>query len=62
MSDEHNQDIAKLANTLADAISETAWNQIVETACHTFKEVVSPITSLTGGIGRLIRLPNSTNL
>ncbi|WP_221249861.1 Abi-alpha family protein [Desulfuromonas versatilis] len=39
---------------LAKAIPQKAWVQIVDTACTTFKDCISPITSTASGLGRLI--------
>ena len=39
---------------LAEAIPDESWNQIVDTACNTFEKLLAPITSVTGGVGRLI--------
>lgn len=40
---------------LAQAIPDTAWEKLVETACQTFTQIFSPITATTGGLGRLIQ-------
>jgi hypothetical protein len=40
---------------LAKAIPGEAWDKLVKTACDTFQQLVAPITSLTGGAGRLIQ-------
>lgn len=40
---------------LANAIPEKAWERLVDTACQTFTQLLSPITATTGGIGRLIQ-------
>lgn len=53
MTDESSLDITGFGK-LAKAIPQKAWVQLVDTACRTFREVVAPITSLTGGVGRLI--------
>lgn len=39
---------------LAKAIPHKAWNQLVDTACTTFREALAPLTSITSGVGRLI--------
>ncbi|MGK0426014.1 MAG: hypothetical protein ACJAUR_000107 [Ulvibacter sp.] len=36
------------------AIPESAWTRTVKTACDTFESVMSPVTSTTSGVGRLI--------
>lgn len=53
MAENRSLDVAGIGK-FAEAIPDEAWNQIVETACATFKEVVAPITATTGGLGRLI--------
>lgn len=53
MTDERSLDITGVGK-LAKAIPQKAWVQLVDTACKTFREVVAPITSLTGGVGRLL--------
>ncbi len=53
MTDETSLDITGVGK-LAKAIPQKAWVQLVDTACTTFREVIAPITSLTGGVGRLI--------
>jgi len=40
---------------LAKAIPAPAWNKLVKTACDTFTQLLSPITSATTGLGRLIQ-------
>jgi hypothetical protein len=37
-----------------EAIPDEAWMTLVETATNTFKKLVHPITSVTGGLGRLL--------
>ena len=39
---------------LAQAIPDTAWKKLVDTACDTFTQIISPLTSTTAGLGRLI--------
>ncbi len=53
MSDETSLDITGVGK-LAKAIPEKVWVQIVDTACTTFRQVIAPVTALTGGVGRLI--------
>jgi len=53
MPDETSLDLVGMGK-LAKAIPPKAWVQLVDTACVTFREAISPITNLTGGIGRLI--------
>ena len=53
MSDEVSFDLAGVGK-LAKAIPAKAWNQIVDTACTAFRQVLAPVTALTGGVGRLI--------
>ena len=40
---------------LAKAIPASSWNKLVKTACDTFTQFLSPITSATTGLGRLIQ-------
>jgi hypothetical protein len=40
---------------LAEAIPETAWEKLVDTACQTFTQLVAPFTGTTSGLGRLIQ-------
>jgi hypothetical protein len=40
---------------LAKAIPASAWNKLVKTTCETFTQLLSPITSATTGLGRLIQ-------
>ena len=37
------------------AVPESAWAQLVDTACSTFKALVAPITSTSAGAGRFIQ-------
>lgn len=37
------------------AIPQSAWAQLVDTACTTLDKALSPITETTHGIGRLIK-------
>jgi hypothetical protein len=53
MSDDRSLDITG-AGKLAKAIPAKAWVQLVETACHTFRDCVAPLTATTSGLGRLI--------
>lgn len=53
VSDDQSIDLTG-AGKVAEAIPDTAWVQLVDTACTTFKDVLSPLTSLTSGVGRLI--------
>lgn len=53
MTEDRSLDLAGVGK-LAEAIPDDSWNQIVNTVCYTFKELLAPITSTTGGIGRLI--------
>ncbi len=39
---------------LPKAIPARSWNQIVRAACETSTQLISPITAITGGLGRLI--------
>lgn len=39
---------------LANAIPEQSWDKLVSTACDTFQQLIAPITSVTGGVGKLI--------
>ena len=40
---------------LASAIPEEAWKELVDTACETFEKLVSPLTEITYGFGRLVQ-------
>ncbi len=40
---------------LAKAIPKKVWKKLVDTACQTFTQLLSPITATTGGLGRLIQ-------
>lgn len=53
MSDDKSIDLTGVSK-VAEAIPDTAWVQLVDTACTTFKDVLAPLTSLTSGVGRLI--------
>lgn len=53
MSENNGLDLTGIG-TLGKAIPAKAWNELVITACSTFKQCVAPITAITGGIGRLI--------
>jgi len=53
VSDDQSIDLTG-AGKVAEAIPDTAWVQLVDTACTTFKDVLAPLTSLTSGAGRLI--------
>ena len=53
MPEENSLDLVGIGK-LAKAVPQKAWVQLVDTACRTFREIVAPITSLTGGFGRLI--------
>lgn len=53
MSDDQSIDLAG-AGKVAEAIPDTAWVQLVDTACTTFRDVLAPLTSLSSGVGRLI--------
>jgi len=44
MTEDRSLDLAGVGK-LAEAISDESWNQIVNTACYTFKELLAPITS-----------------
>ncbi|NEO52502.1 MAG: DUF4393 domain-containing protein [Okeania sp. SIO3B5] len=39
---------------LAQAIPDTVWKKLVDTACDTFSKTISPLTATTSGLGRLI--------
>ena len=39
---------------IAKSIPESSWNKLVDTACNTFTKLISPITSSTFGLGKLI--------
>lgn len=39
---------------LAKAIPQKVWNEIVNTACTTFRDCVAPVTATASGLGRLI--------
>jgi hypothetical protein len=39
---------------LAQAIPDTAWKKLVDTACDTFSRTITPLTATTVGLGRLI--------
>lgn len=53
MTEDRSVDIIGVGK-LAEAIPDESWNQVVTTACDTFKSLIAPMTSTTGGIGRLI--------
>jgi hypothetical protein len=53
MADEGSIDIIGVGK-LGKAIPQKVWNQLVDTACTTFREVIAPFTSTTSGVGRLI--------
>jgi len=40
---------------LAKAVPASSWNRLVKTACDTFTQLISPITSTTYGLGQLIQ-------
>ena len=53
MTEDRSVDIVGVGK-LAEAIPDESWNRVVSTACDTFKSLLAPMTSTTGGIGRLI--------
>ena len=53
MTEDRSLDVVGIGK-LAEAIPSEAWNKIVSTACDTFRSLLAPITSITGGTGRLI--------
>lgn len=53
MNGESSLDITGLGK-VAKAIPNKAWVQLVDTACKTFRECISPLTASTSGVGRLI--------
>ncbi|MBW4655491.1 MAG: DUF4393 domain-containing protein [Kaiparowitsia implicata GSE-PSE-MK54-09C] len=53
MAEDRSLDIVGIGK-LAEAIPEQAWTSIVNTACITFKQLISPLTAITSGTGRLI--------
>ncbi|GAX38214.1 Abi-alpha family protein [Nodularia sp. NIES-3585] len=53
MAEDSSLDLVSLRK-LTEAVLDQAWSQLVETACNTFKELIAPITSTTGDVGRLI--------
>jgi hypothetical protein len=55
MSENHGIDLVGIG-TLAKAVPAKAWNEMVSTACSTFKQCVAPIAATTAGIGRLIEV------
>lgn len=42
-------------SSVAHAIPDESWNKMVDTVVDTFKSLLSPITELTSGLGRLIQ-------
>ena len=61
MTEDRNRDVVGIgkldivgAGKLAEAIPAESWNQVVNTACNTFKSLLAPLTSVTSGTGRLI--------
>ena len=61
MTEDRNRDVVGIgkldivgAGKLAEAIPAESWNQVVNTACDTFKSLLAPLTSVTSGTGRLI--------
>ena len=44
-----------LVREIAQAMPESAWQRLVDTACTFFEDCVAPLTETTSGIGRLIR-------
>lgn len=53
MGENHGLDLTGIG-ALGKAMPAKAWNELISTACSTFKQCIAPITSTTGGIGRLI--------
>lgn len=53
MTDETSLDLVGIGK-VAKAIPAKAWNQMVATACETFRSLMAPLTATTSGIGRLI--------
>ena len=53
MTEDRSLDVVGVGK-LAEAIPSESWNQVVSTACDTFRSLLMPITSITGGTGRLI--------
>ncbi len=47
-------ELAKIEN-IAKAIPQEAWLRITNTACNALEDLISPITSTTSGVGRLIK-------
>jgi hypothetical protein len=53
MTDDGGLDVTGVGK-LAKAIPAKAWNQLVDTACTTFRDAIAPLTATTSGLGRLI--------
>jgi hypothetical protein len=53
MSEDRSLDIVGVGK-LAEAVPDQVWISVVDTACSTFKNLVSPLTAITSGTGRLI--------
>lgn len=53
MPEDNSLDVVGIGK-LAEAVPDESWNRLVDTACCTFNELLAPITSTTGGLGRLI--------
>lgn len=53
MPENHGLDLTGIG-ALGKAVPAKAWNEMVSTACNTFKQCIAPITATTAGIGRLI--------
>jgi hypothetical protein len=51
MPDDKSLDLVGLGRAL-EAIPDSEWSRVVSTATETFREVVRPITAVTGGTGR----------
>ena len=53
MSEDRSLDIVGVGK-LAEAVPDQVWTSVVDTACITFKQLISPLTAITSGTGRLI--------
>jgi hypothetical protein len=53
MSEDRSLDIVGVGK-LAEAVPDQVWASIVDTACITFRQLISPLTAITSGTGRLI--------